>query len=63
MVVELWVRDGWSPRLKDEAVQHMVSHDPDLAKQGYVVDRLKPIEAEKVGPSWHYTIPVRSVAN
>lgn len=47
-------------RLSDRNVQAIVSEE--LAAAGYVIDRLRDVEAARYGLSyWRYVIPVRQV--
>lgn len=49
-------------RLTDDNVRTLVGSDQDVAKQGYIVDRLKEVSAERYGRSyWKYQVPVMSV--
>lgn len=58
MTVEFFHRHD--RRLSDRNVQTIISDD--LAAAGYVVDRLRDVEASRFGQSyWRYVIPVRQV--
>lgn len=60
MTVEFYHRH--SKRLIDRNVFAIVAED--LAKCGYVVDRLRDVEAERYGAAyWKYFIPVRLVVS
>lgn len=61
MTVDYYVR---SPLCMTEtAVQAVIAKDPDIARQGYVVDRLRPVMAERHGEKfWKYVVPVMQVA-
>jgi hypothetical protein len=47
-------------RLSDRNVQTIVAEE--LARHGYVVDRLRDVDAAPYGPAcWRYVIPIRQV--
>ncbi len=51
-------------QLTDDNVRTIVGGDRDVQKQGYTVDRLKPIVVERYGTSyWKYAVPVMQVTN
>jgi len=47
-------------RLSDQNLRTLVADD--LARRGFITDKLKNIEANRYGTSyWHYVIPVQRV--
>lgn len=58
--VEFWSREDWGGATRDDQMAAEATKD-DLAKVGYIIDRLKPMAAVLVGRYWKYTIPVLPV--
>lgn len=60
-ISEFWLSKKIMPIRDDRiAVAYALS---DLAKQGYVIDRLREIEANEFRGHWLYELPITRVVN
>lgn len=63
---EFWMRDVFA--LPDSTIDQLSAlavafTQDDLAKQGFCIDRLRPIDTQRRGSFWHFLIPIKRVVS